>query len=392
MKNLCFCLFVVFILGACKMIDEPNSHFIETQDVQITEETPGVTPEPTGTPIPIEIRPSGTATSKSVVEMTVYSDEELGIQISYPAHWSEESEGVFRGSDGYIIIKKLDNYHSPNMAYVSVDFANTHYPGFGIACFGDGGYGCAIYEGRFPETERIIQIIPYQMSLESAGYFTVKTNRQFYLQIMDSLILKDDAFEPTPTRYPTPFPSPIELNLDGITLVEVSSLDDQRIDEIEPRLVEIRGRNCGSTNKTYHFSLESSYGKMEVKENGQTIFHFSSWGMVTGPPWTFCQWDGSWILETHEVVVINGSILNHEMGHTEIFGWHLLRGRPAYFIKTGNTYSISIDGQLLPVEYEEIMHYMCCAWHASNPKTNGENTWFTAKRNGVWYKVLISVQ
>ena len=96
------------------------------------------------------------------------------------------------------------------------------------------------------------------------------------------------------------------------------------------------------------------------------------------------------MLDTGGFTIINGEILNHTLGFDEVFGWHLLSGKPAFFVKRDNEYLISYDGKLLPVTYDDITHYdCCCACSDLNPVSDGITTWFRAKRDGVWYLVVL---
>lgn len=389
-------MLIVFLISACSPLNISTRPVDMTQTARPTSTSTQVSTEtlqPTKTKVPATFTPT------PVFPMTTYFDKETGMRISYPAHWVEKSHRFFSGDDGYLLIKNADQYHSRNLWNVAVDFANTYYPNFGMSCVGFGSVGCAIYDTNRGESDRIVDIFPYATTAETARYIYIETTFRYYLQIERSIVQNEKAFRPTSTDSPTQVPDPIAYNFNGVSLKEINYKDDNTF------LKEIVGVYCGVSNEAsanYKFDLinEANYkfelikeegGRMQIKKKGETIFSYSSTDFVGEVPWTFCQWGDSWMMENHEIVIIDGKILNHETGMDEIFGWHLLKGKPVYFAKTGTKYSIFVDGKMLPVKYDDISHYQCCAGHAWNPETNGIITNFFALRNGVWYSVFISL-
>ena len=48
---------------------------------------------------------------------------------------------------------------------------------------------------------------------------------------------------------------------------------------------------------------------------------------------------------------------------------------------------ISYDGEVLPVNYDEVIHYRCCEPAAFNVGGSEQMVWFYARRDGAWYYV-----
>lgn len=102
-------------------------------------------------------------------------------------------------------------------------------------------------------------------------------------------------------------------------------------------------------------------------------------------------WNGQWVLEIDGQVIVDGQNLNEELGYDEIFGWRLLAGKPFYFFRVGDRTSISYDGEVLPVSYDEVIHYRCCGPARFNVVGNSNMVWFHARRDGTWTYVEIGV-
>jgi hypothetical protein len=334
-------------------------------------------------------------------EMNVYYDHEFQIKVSYPKGWEEIEERKFIGEDGYLIIAKLPNYDSKNIPHVAIDFANTYYSIYDprIYCIGFGKiHGCAI-EMRGPdpsgkETNKVIGVIPYRKTNDTADYFTIETTRQHYIQIGESIILDENAFEPTPTDEPTTIAKPIEIILqNGIFIREMAISDFNETDEYVDAQEIGTYSNCGieDNNQNQDFSMSINDGRITVKQRDEIIYEYASWVFNEPNPWSFCTWKDDWIIETHEIIVINGQVLNHKLGYDGIFGWHVLDDKPLFFVQEDNHYLIYYNGTLLPIEYDEISHYQCCGMHIINPRTNGVATWFNGKRDGVWYVTNIRI-
>jgi hypothetical protein len=365
------------------------------------------TPEVTQTVVTSTSTPEITETiitSTPTPETTTYYDSELKFQISYPKSWSRESKGVFVGQNGYLIIKKLENYTFPDLVHVAIDFANTRYSKYRprVYCLGF-GHGCAIVM-KAPdlsghEIDKVISVIPYYYypSRHSAKYLTVERPLEYFTLTNDSIIQDTTQFEPTHNNVPITIPTPIQMSVQGGLTIQTTPLDKFYKTDNEDvqynNAHEIVSDYCGilAARRNQDFSMtEEDNGLITIKRRGETVYEYASW-VFDGPnPWSFCTWDNSWMFETNDIVVIDGQVLNHQLGLDTIFSWHMLGDKQVYFIEKNNKFQISFAGQLVPVKYDEIRHYGCCAWHGANPRTNGSKTWFEAKRDDVWFMVVIS--
>ena len=74
---------------------------------------------------------------------------------------------------------------------------------------------------------------------------------------------------------------------------------------------------------------------------------------------------------------------------TRFFDWHLIDGAPLYFFRRGARFGISYNSRILPVSYHDILHGYCCGEMANNPHLGEHSLRFYARRDGVWYYVII---
>ena len=198
-------------------------------------------------------------------------------------------------------------------------------------------------------------------------------------------------FAMTPTALPTPVPDPREISLSGgLLLTEELSYTDQ-YDEAH----ELSTNYCGPESETldskFTMIKEDNGGRAMIYRGDELVYEFASWDFMGYEPWNFCAWGENWMVEGNEVVVLNGEILNYKFDVDEVFDWHLLGGKPLFFARKNQHYYIYYDDVLLPVEYDSVTHYLCCAQRYFNPRTTGEFTWFNASRDGVSYRVMISI-
>lgn len=102
-------------------------------------------------------------------------------------------------------------------------------------------------------------------------------------------------------------------------------------------------------------------------------------------------WQGQWVLEIDEQVIVDGQSLNEELGYDAILNWRLLDGHPFYFFRRGDDVGVSYDGQVLPYRYDEVVHHQCCSRAQFNIEGNETMVWFHALRDGTWYYVGMGV-
>lgn len=107
--------------------------------------------------------------------------------------------------------------------------------------------------------------------------------------------------------------------------------------------------------------LNAQGGRVNVKNSkGDIICTFKRNERPMDYP-KFRTWDGHWILELDDFVVQDGEVLNQKFGFQEVFNWGLINNKPVYFFRKGARVGISYDGQILPLQYEDVTHgFMCC--------------------------------
>ncbi len=129
-----------------------------------------------------------------------------------------------------------------------------------------------------------------------------------------------------------------------------------------------------------------------VRRGNETLYTFTVPGpRVDNPVKGLWSWMGHWVLEVDGQVLVDGKSLNEELGYDEIFRWQLLGGRPFYFFEKDNHVGVSYGGQVLPYQYDEVVHYRCCEPAAFNVAGNETMVWFHALRDGMWYYVEMGV-
>jgi hypothetical protein len=116
-------------------------------------------------------------------------------------------------------------------------------------------------------------------------------------------------------------------------------------------------------------------------------------------------YNGHWILEykqkdaaDKQCTVYSGSVLmdgvnlTSQYNYQEMFNYGYINNKPFYFFRS-NTKSgdISYDGVALPLDYDEIQHYLCCADSGFNPRVYKDMIGFFATRNGALYYVEAGV-
>lgn len=131
-------------------------------------------------------------------------------------------------------------------------------------------------------------------------------------------------------------------------------------------------------------------GHTEVKKNDGYV-------IVTVPSnWMnrqrFFAWNGHWILEADDTVVVDGEILNQKFGFGEVFSWGLVNDKPTYFFRKGSRIGLSYDGQILPINYQNVAHNLCCSPAQNNPSMGNNVIHFFGQRDGAWYYVEIKIK
>jgi hypothetical protein len=126
-----------------------------------------------------------------------------------------------------------------------------------------------------------------------------------------------------------------------------------------------------------------------IKSNREVVYSFA---VYTEPMYAvdrFNTWNGHWILAARDFVIQDGEILNETLGFQEIFSWTLIDDKPAYFFRKGTRVGFSYDGKILPLEYQEVAHHLCCGFASNNPYIGQNAAHVFARRNGLWYYVTV---
>jgi hypothetical protein len=100
-------------------------------------------------------------------------------------------------------------------------------------------------------------------------------------------------------------------------------------------------------------------------------------------------WDGHWVLEVDDHLIMDGQDLGETLGHEAAFGFTLIEGQPFYFFEQGGKVRMSYGGQTLPHVYDQVFHNQCCEAAIHNVETLGDVVLFHALWNGTWYFVEV---
>lgn len=137
---------------------------------------------------------------------------------------------------------------------------------------------------------------------------------------------------------------------------------------------------------------------VRVERDGEAIFEqpISYWGPEGCPVEQFREWQGHWVLEIEADVIIDGASLAQKQGYEQIFTWALMDNKPLYVFQKAGRFGVGYDGQELPLQYDQIIHYGCVERHSGpGPYTIAQNSHilsFFAFREGRWHFVQILPQ
>ena len=105
----------------------------------------------------------------------------------------------------------------------------------------------------------------------------------------------------------------------------------------------------------------------------------------------FRSWDGQWVLEVDDHLIVDGEDLGETRGWDAAFGYYLIGGQPFYLYEEDGQVRVSYAGQTLPYVYDEVFHNMCCEAAIHNIEAHEDVLWFHALRDGTWYFVEVGV-
>ena len=128
-----------------------------------------------------------------------------------------------------------------------------------------------------------------------------------------------------------------------------------------------------------------------VKQAETVIYRYAlAASPVSEPVKKLDAWNGGWVLEVDGALIVNGAIYNlKDFPAEEIFNWTYLNGKPFFFFRKDGKIGAWYAGQVLPVQWDEVIHDRCCEPAAFNVLTTPNAVWFHARRSGMWYFVQI---
>ena len=138
---------------------------------------------------------------------------------------------------------------------------------------------------------------------------------------------------------------------------------------------------------------------VDISSNGRKIKAISipQMGPAGSPVRGLWGWQQHWFMEVAGVLFQDGKLQNLTQGYTEIFNWHLVNNKPFFLMRLGKpaiatgAYGLVYDGQVLPLQFDDIIHGdLCCdpARYTIQDSPNG--TLLYALKDGVWF--LVSIQ
>jgi hypothetical protein len=126
----------------------------------------------------------------------------------------------------------------------------------------------------------------------------------------------------------------------------------------------------------------------QVALDGQAIYTGTATALGAYMPLrAFTAWDGHWLLEVDDHLVLDGQVLGQDLGYDAAFGFALIRGQPFYFYQQAGQVHISYGGETLPNTYDQVFHNQCCEASVHNVEVLGDAVLFHALRDDTWYFV-----
>jgi hypothetical protein len=132
---------------------------------------------------------------------------------------------------------------------------------------------------------------------------------------------------------------------------------------------------------------------LQVFRNDELIFNYKvlPHNPASGPVRGLYSYENHWYLETADVLIRDGVVLNEETKAGEMFTFHFLNEKPFYFYRQEKDIHIFYDGNTLPITYQRVIHEpMCCSGGMVNMTLAYNALGFYALRDGSWYYVVIT--
>lgn len=109
------------------------------------------------------------------------------------------------------------------------------------------------------------------------------------------------------------------------------------------------------------------------------------------PLQSLSSWEGHWVLEVDDHLIVDGQDLGQVMGYDAAFGFGLVHGLPFYFFEQDGDVRMSYAGQTLPPTYDEVVHNQCCEAAMFNVEAHDDVVLFHALWDGTWHFVEAGV-
>lgn len=130
----------------------------------------------------------------------------------------------------------------------------------------------------------------------------------------------------------------------------------------------------------------------QVELDGQPVYSSTAAAMGAYMPLrSFTTFDGHWVLEVDDHLIVDGQDIGQALGYDTAFGFSLIHGQPFYFFAQEGQVRISYKGRTLPNTYDQVFHNQCCEGAIHNVDVLGDAVLFHALWNGTWYVVEAGV-
>jgi hypothetical protein len=147
-------------------------------------------------------------------------------------------------------------------------------------------------------------------------------------------------------------------------------------------------------------TLEKDYAdggrRALVRVDGEPVFSYASALPDSEIPMAgqLAEWQGKWLFIANNTLIVDGEIINPQLGYGEIFDWQLYHGKPVFFFERGGRYGLSYDAVELPATWEYIFHIGCCGYQIGPFQygfgTDNRMLVFTAWEDGVYKTIEVS--
>jgi hypothetical protein len=133
-----------------------------------------------------------------------------------------------------------------------------------------------------------------------------------------------------------------------------------------------------------------------VRVDGEPVFSYASALPDSEIPMAgeLAEWQGKWLFLANNTLIVDGEIMNPQLGYGEIFDWQLYHDKPVFFFERDGRYGLSYDGVELPNTWEYIFHIGCCGYQIGPFQyglgTDNRMLVFTAWEDGVYKTIEIS--